>query len=75
MAYWPRLKIRALKIETWIDNIQHSTFNIQPSTFNLQHSTFNIQPWPIGHATRTTYKTPISNRHRSFRSSKNHPTC
>ncbi|NET84314.1 MAG: hypothetical protein F6J94_21075 [Moorea sp. SIO1F2] len=44
MANRPRLKIRALKIETWIDNLQPSTFNLQPSTFNLQPST--LAYWP-----------------------------
>ncbi|WP_293043395.1 hypothetical protein [Moorena sp. SIO1F2] len=29
--------------------------NLQPSTFNFKFSTFNLQPWPIGHATRTTF--------------------
>ncbi|NEN95092.1 MAG: hypothetical protein F6K50_05995 [Moorea sp. SIO3I7] len=52
-------------------NFKFSTFNLQPLTFNLgllatlreQPSTLaywpryanNLQPWPIGHATRTTF--------------------
>ncbi|WP_143727855.1 hypothetical protein [Moorena bouillonii] len=43
MAYWPR----------YANNLQPSTK--PPSTFNLQPSTCNLQPWPIGHATRTTF--------------------
>ncbi|NET84708.1 MAG: hypothetical protein F6J94_23165 [Moorea sp. SIO1F2] len=42
---------------------QPANSNFKPSTLaywpryanNLQPSTFNLQPWPIGHATRTTF--------------------
>ncbi|WP_293097170.1 hypothetical protein [Moorena sp. SIO3I6] len=38
----------------YANNLQHSTFNIQHPNLG-QKATLREQPWPKGHATRTTF--------------------
>ncbi|NEO36574.1 MAG: hypothetical protein F6J90_09655 [Moorea sp. SIOASIH] len=47
-----------MRIENEELRIHHSPFCLLDFAFYILHSAFNLQPWPIGHATRTT-KQPI----------------